>query len=159
MTVTDDAVEDSPVPQETLPSGVAAWTGLRRVLALIAAGACVVLAAMGLFLPLLPSTPFILLASYLLLRSSTRLHQRLRRSRLFGRLLADWEEHRGIRLRDKIRAIAVILICSAGSVFFGGLSRPLTVAVVILVAIGLFVIVRLPLIIDNDECNTSAGPR
>ena len=157
--MTDGFVEDAPVPQDTLASGVAGWTGLRRVLGLVAASACVALAALGLFLPLLPSTPFILLASYLLLRCSRSFHQRLRRSRLFGRLLADWEEHRGIRLRDKIRAIAAILICSAGSVFFGGLSRPLTVAVVILVAIGLVVIVRLPLIIDKDECDASAGPR
>ncbi len=151
MTETDDSVEDRRVPQPILPSGVAAWTGLRRGLGLIAAGACVALAALGLFLPLLPSTPFIILASYLFLRCSTTLHQRLRRSQLFGRLLADWEEHRGIRLRDKIRAIAVILICSAGSAIFGGLSRPLTVAALILVATGLFVIVRLPTVKETSD--------
>ena len=53
--------------------------GWRRMLLMAAAGAALVLGLLGIVLPGLPTTPFVLVASYCLLRSSPRLHARLLR--------------------------------------------------------------------------------
>ena len=68
----------------------------------------VLLAVLGLFLPLLPTTPFLLLASACFARGSTRLHGWLLRNRVFGRYLSDWEQGKGIPLRAKVVAMALM---------------------------------------------------
>ena len=68
----------------------------------------VVLGIIGLFLPLLPTTPFLLLASACFARGSDKLHNWLLSHGLFGRLLRDFEAGRGIPLRAKIVATALM---------------------------------------------------
>lgn len=63
----------------------------------------------GIFLPVLPTTPFVLLAAWCFSRSSEQLHRWLLDHPRFGPLIRDWEAHRVIRLRAKILATAVIL--------------------------------------------------
>lgn len=66
------------------------------------------LAVLGAFLPLLPATPFLLLASACFARSSDRLHKWLRNHGKFGRYLSDFEDGKGIPLRGKILALAMM---------------------------------------------------
>lgn len=73
-----------------------------------------VLAAIGEFLPLLPSTPFLLLATGCFMRSSPEWNERLFRSRLFGQTLREWHTHRIVRPTTK--AIAP-LACSSSACF------------------------------------------
>jgi len=77
----------------------------------IVASIAVVLAVLGIFLPLLPTTPFLLLASACFARSSTRMHQWLLRNRLFGETLRNYENNKAIPLRAKV--IALILMWSS----------------------------------------------
>lgn len=70
----------------------------------------VALGVLGLFLPLLPTTPFLLLASACFARGSTRLHQWLLNNKPLGTYLRDWEAGRGIPLRAKILALAMMWI-------------------------------------------------
>lgn len=74
---------------------------LYRVLGSVA----VALAALGAFLPLLPTTPFLLVAAWAFARSSPKLHQALLAHPRFGPLLRDWETHRAIPRRAKILAV------------------------------------------------------
>jgi len=67
-----------------------------------------VLAVLGVFLPLLPTTPFLLLASACFARSSNKLHNWLRNHGRFGRYLRDYEDGRGIPLRGKVLALAMM---------------------------------------------------
>jgi uncharacterized membrane protein YbaN (DUF454 family) len=89
---------------------------------------------LGVILPGLPTTPFVLVASYCLLRSSPRLHARLLESRLVGDVLRDWHLHRGIGRHVRYKATAVIVLVLGASLYFT--SIPL-VAKLLMLAIGL----------------------
>ncbi|MBE8167159.1 MAG: DUF454 domain-containing protein [Shewanella sp.] len=71
----------------------------------------VLLGVLGIFLPLLPTVPFILLALFCFARSSEKLHQWLVSHPWFAISIADWQQHRGIRRKIKYRAM-VLSICS-----------------------------------------------
>lgn len=68
----------------------------------------VILAILGVFLPLLPTTPFLLLASACFARGSTRLHNWLLNNRVLGQYLRDYEAGRGIPFRAKVVAIVML---------------------------------------------------
>ena len=70
----------------------------------------VVIGAIGVILPLLPTTPFLLLAAYCFTRSSPRLHDWLLTHRTFGPLIHNWDEYGSIDPRSKRIAIVVILL-------------------------------------------------
>lgn len=73
----------------------------------------VVLAILGIFLPLLPTTPFLLLASACFIRGSARLHRWLLNNPLFGEYLRNIEEKKGIPLKSKVITL-VLLWASLG---------------------------------------------
>lgn len=68
------------------------------------------LGIVGVFLPLLPTTPFILLSAYCFSKSSKRLHLWLLNHKLFGPLISDWEKHGVIRYKTKCIATASMLL-------------------------------------------------
>jgi len=63
------------------------------------------LGIIGIFIPLLPTTPFLLLASICLVRSSSRMHHWLMHHPILGRYLTDYLEHRAIRPAARISAL------------------------------------------------------
>ena len=74
------------------------------------------LAGLGVVLPVLPSTPFVLLAAWFFARSSERWHQRLLASELFGPVIRNWEQNRCISRRTKIVALVSMLIAGGASI-------------------------------------------
>lgn len=118
--------------------------GWRKALYLALAGASLTLGLLGIALPGLPTTPFVLLGSYFLLRSSTRLHERLMTSRVFGGVLRDWHIHRGLRPHVRVRAVAVVALVVAVSLAVAKPPLPVILIIVALATCGLFVIWRLP---------------
>src|SRR5216684_390231 len=107
-------------------------TGIWRVLYVALGLFFVALAVIGVVTPLLPTTPFLLLAAYFFARSSTRLHNWLLRSRLFGGLIRDWQRYRGVRLRVKVVALTMLPIVVFTSAYFGGLPWYLVVMLITL---------------------------
>ena len=71
----------------------------------------------GIFLPLVPTTPFILLSAVCFARSSKRAHQWLMNHRVFGRIIHNWEQHRGIEAGHKKRAMIATVISFAISIY------------------------------------------
>lgn len=91
---------------------------LKRALFFVVGVLSFALGFIGAFLPVLPTTPFILLAAYCFSKSSERLHQYLLNSSLFGQVIRDWESGRVIRLRPKIMATAMMSLMMSYPVFF-----------------------------------------
>lgn len=69
-------------------------------------------------LPVLPTTPFLLVAAACFARSSPRFYDWLLSNRIFGPLIRDWREHRCIPLRAKIMAVVLITAVGGSSVVF-----------------------------------------
>lgn len=66
------------------------------------------LATVGIFLPLLPTTPFLLLAAACFIRSSDRLYQWLITHKWFGKYIKNYMEHKAITKRGKIFSILLL---------------------------------------------------
>ncbi len=81
-------------------------------------GFCFVgLGILGIFLPLLPTTPFLLLAAGCFSRSSERCYRWLYTSRVFGPLIRDWEKNRSVSLLTKSIAVGSIILFGGYSTF------------------------------------------
>ncbi|MDH4190005.1 MAG: YbaN family protein [Betaproteobacteria bacterium] len=69
---------------------------------------CVALGVIGLFVPILPTTPFMLLAAACYARASERFYLWLVNHRLFGPAVREWRRHRSIPWRTKLWAIGLM---------------------------------------------------
>jgi uncharacterized membrane protein YbaN (DUF454 family) len=87
---------------------------LARTLYLVAGFASLILAVIGIVLPILPTTPFVLLAAACFARSSKRFHDMLLANHLAGPIIREWTEHRSIPRRVK-RWVYFLLALSFGS--------------------------------------------
>lgn len=67
-----------------------------------------VLGIIGLFLPILPTTPFLLLTAWAWMNSSARFYTWLINSRVFGTYIRNYREKRGITPRHKVITITVL---------------------------------------------------
>lgn len=103
---------------------------------LILGSIALVLGLIGIFLPLLPTTPFVLLAAACYARGSRRFHQKLLANRTFGPIISEWERHRSIPYRTKITAIALMSTTMAISIFFF-VEPPWLKGVLVAVGVGL----------------------
>lgn len=128
-------------------------TGLRRVVYLALAGIFFALGMIGVVLPGLPTTPFLLLTSYLLLRSWPALNNRMLRSRFVGSILRDWQQHGGVRPHVKVKSIALIAAMLTASVWFGRLPLPASAAILMLGMVGIVIVARLPNVQQPDTGN------
>ena len=126
---------------------VVARSGSRRLFYLAVAALFFALGVLGVFLPLLPTTPLMLLTSYFLVRSVPPLNDRLLRSRWIGPVLQDWQQRRGVRRAVKIKSVVLVVLVVGVSVFFAGtLWLRLTIGAV--AGVGVLVICKLPVITD-----------
>ncbi len=80
-------------------------------------GVFVLLALVGMLLPLLPTTPFLILALACFARGSERFHHKLLNNRWFGPGLRQWEENRSISKQNKQKALFVILFTFSISIY------------------------------------------
>ena len=115
-----------------------------RALLWIAGSVSLVLGIIGVVLPGLPTTPFILLAAACYAKASPTLHAWLLNHRWFGAMLRDWERDHSLTRRSKTIAVVSMMVMVSFSIWsFRG---RLAVQLVLLVtgAIGSFVVLRIP---------------
>ena len=112
---------------------------------LVAAGSFfLALGFLGVFLPILPTTPFLLLTAACYARGSKKFYTWLLTNRLFGGYIREWREHRSLPLRSKV----VILILLWGTILMTSLfalSSPIGKVAIFLVPIGVSLLIfRIP---------------
>lgn len=78
----------------------------------------VALGVLGILLPVLPTTPFLLLAAYCYARSSDRFYQWLLSNRWFGTYIRNFREGRGMSLPQKVVTIALLWLAVGFTVIF-----------------------------------------
>ncbi len=116
---------------------------LKKWLLITGGWLALILGVIGIFLPGLPTTPFILLAAACFARSSPELHGRLLRNRYAGPLLADWERHHSIPRR--IKWLATVLMLSMVALSISQFqSLPIRASLALFALVGCFVLWRVP---------------
>lgn len=103
----------------------------------------VLLGAIGLLLPILPTTPFLILALALFANSSPKFHQMLLNNRQFGATLKQWEENKTVSRSIKIRAVILVFVSFSVSIFLVREYWLLQIMLIIIASILLFYIWRL----------------
>ncbi len=91
-------------------------TGLVRWCLLLLGLLFTALGAVGAFLPVLPTTPFILLAAACFVRSSPAFHQRLLANRVFGPFILQWQHDRTVPREAKRKAFGLTIVTFALSI-------------------------------------------
>jgi len=77
------------------------------------------LGIIGIVVPVLPTTPFLLLSSYLFLNSSEKLYNWLRNNKILGQYIKDFQDDKAIPLKVKISSISLLWITiSISAIFF-----------------------------------------
>lgn len=76
------------------------------------------LGVIGIFVPLLPTTPFLLLSAGCYARSSQRLHHWLMNTRYLGHYLKDYKEGKGVPLKVKVFTLSLLLVAITYSIIF-----------------------------------------
>lgn len=89
-----------------------------KLILIITGSLFVVIGIIGIFIPLLPTTPFLLLAAALFARSSDKFYKLITNNKWFGAYIKDYNEGKGIRLKVKISAIIILWISIIISVLF-----------------------------------------
>jgi len=103
----------------------------------------VCLGILGAVLPILPTTPFLILALSCFAKSSPRFHQALLNNRFFGEALRQWDDSRSISRRTKMKAAALIILSFSLSIYILQGRLPLQIGLVSLASVLLIIIWRL----------------
>jgi uncharacterized membrane protein YbaN (DUF454 family) len=103
----------------------------------------VVLGAIGLLLPIVPTTPFLLVSAACFAETSPKFHRWLLNSPLFGPIISNWQRERYIEKNLKKRVLLLICITFATSIWIVGIPL-LQWMLVVIMAVCLVAVSRLP---------------
>jgi len=119
-------------------------SSLMKGLLIVCGTLCVALGVLGIFLPLLPTTVFLLMAAACYARSSERFYQRLITHRWLGGYIRNHREGRGMRRRDKIGTLVLLWVGIGATIVWTAEATWLRL-LLLAVAVGVTVhVVRLP---------------
>jgi len=107
------------------------------------------LAALGAILPILPTTPFLLLAAGCFAKSSSTLHRKLLEDPTFGPAIRDWQENRTISRKSRNLALSMIIFFGGASVIFAVPTALLKVICLGILAYGIFFILGIKIKHEN----------
>jgi len=108
---------------------------LKKQLLLIAGTICVVIGVIGIFVPILPTTPFLLLAAACYIRSSKKFYNWLLHNRFFGAYIRNYIEGRGMPAKVKIFTIILLWVAIVISICVAA-PNLIVKTVLIIIAIG-----------------------
>jgi uncharacterized membrane protein YbaN (DUF454 family) len=109
-----------------------------------------VIGAVGAVLPLLPTTPLLLLAAYAFARSSPRLQQWLHDHATFGPMIQNWHQQGSIDRKSKRLALIVIIPTPLITWLLGAPLWVLLIQVLLLTVVTIFIVTR-PLPVETES--------
>lgn len=89
-----------------------------KVICILLGTVALILGVVGIFLPLLPTTPFLLLAAALYVRGSEHLYHWLMNHKHLGPYIRNFREHKAIPLRVKVISVSMVWITILYCIFF-----------------------------------------
>ena len=104
---------------------------------------CVILGSIGIVTPVLPTTPFLLLAAFLFSRSSPKMHQFLLENKVFGKYLSDYFNNKPIPVRQKVISIFFVWFGLGLTFYFADLQHWI---IALLIFIGIAVSVHISML-------------
>jgi hypothetical protein len=117
---------------------------MKKFLLMTAGWLSLIAGLIGVVLPLLPTTPFVLLSAYCFSRSSSRLHRWLTNHPWFGPPILQWQQTRTVNRKTKARALFLILITFTISLIVTPVPLLGKAALVLLALILMGFVARLP---------------
>ncbi len=142
---------DRPVSQTEAPSAQRGASNggrpahrLKRLVYWTLAGFFFALAMIGVVLPGIPTTPFLLLMCYFLIRVSPTLHAKAMAWPVVGGPLRDWRDQGGVRLSVKFTAYTMVTLLVGVTLLLGTLGTNIKLAILLAAMYGVSVVVRLP---------------
>jgi len=120
------------------PGGMRRPDNLKKGIFVVAGTISLGLGAVGVFLPVLPTTPFLLLSAACYYKGSERMHRWLLSNKLFGSYIRNYKEGRGISQTGKIFALFLLwttICCSALFMMSNYIVQIVLVAIAIAVTI------------------------
>lgn len=117
---------------------------MKRALLILAGAIALGLGLLGILLPGLPTTPFVLVAAACFAKASPTLHGYLLRNRFLGPMVKDWERHRSLPARVKWMASAIMLVSVGVSLWLLADEPWLQAATLGLAVVGVIAVWRIP---------------
>ena len=114
----------------------------KRIALILVGLVSLALGAIGVFLPLLPTTPFVLVSAIAFAKSSDRLHQWLVDHDLFGPLIANWREHGAISRRTKVISVLSMIAILVISTLLAVPTHVIVIQAVVLSCSAVFILTR-----------------
>ena len=130
---------------------------VKRIFFLVIAWISLALGCIGVFVPLLPTTPLVLLATFLFAKSSPRLHAWICKTRVYGAYVKPFKERGGITLARKLQMLGLSYAVMGVSAFFMRNVIAWTVLGVMALFLAWLVAVRIPTI-SNEEAAAASYP-
>ena len=125
-------------------SGVHTLSSLKKGLFIATGTICLGLGTVGIILPVLPTTPFLLLSAACYLRGSERMYRWLLNNKWFGKYIRNYREGKGIPLRGKVSALLLLWITiSCSAILLVKISMVQIILFTIAIGVSIYII-RLP---------------
>ena len=121
------------------PEGKRKLSSLKKVIFIVAGTVSLGLGAVGVFLPILPTTPFLLLSAACYYKGSERMHRWLLCNKLFGSYIRNYKEGKGIAQTTKILTLFLLWITICFSAFYIVRNFPIQI---VLIAIAIAVTIH-----------------
>lgn len=92
--------------------------GIKKIIFIVVGCICLALGTVGVFLPILPTTPFYLITLYCFARSSKRLEDWFKGTRLYKKHLESFVEKRGMLMSTKLSILITVTLLMSLGIFF-----------------------------------------
>lgn len=107
----------------------------KKIIYITAGSLCLILGGIGIFVPVLPTTPFWLLTAWLYTRSSPYLYDKVMNIPVFGNCVRNFQEHKAIPLRGKIISVTTLWLTIGVSIWI--VARLWTTIILVAIAAGI----------------------